>query len=512
MKRAFYCGLIASITSGIFLVIFRLAAGVLTPPEVLVDIIVRLIPLNLFLLGVSTFGSSAKIILLIVLAVLFIIAGGLVGMLWHWLKRRWSWLDHRREWVVVVAVSFILWVLAMVSLVPASGKGFFGIQSQPWPAAMVLVWLLASFAYTFTFAGLFFRPPVPQPTVSEIDSSRRTFLKRLAYAGVGLILVGGVGAILWKIANSTMQMMSGTGQLSPEITPNADFYVVSKDFSPPQVDSASWKLQVTGLVDHELSLSYEQLKALPPTSFYLTLECISNEVGGTQIGNAQWKGVLLRDVMSSITVKDSVRKVVLYGADDYADSITPQKAMADDVLLAYEMNGVPVPPEHGYPVRLLVPGIYGMKNVKWLNRIDFVDQDFIGFWEQAGWSDQAVIKTMSRIDVPASASQSKPHEVLMLGGVAFAGDRGVSLVEVSTDGGKTWNTAAMKPALSPFSWVIWVYNWTPVQNDNYIIQVRATDGQGNLQSDIPTPALPDGASGYDSRLVVITPNPSPTQQ
>jgi hypothetical protein len=171
------------------------------------------------------------------------------------------------------------------------------------------------------------------------------------------------------------------------------------------------------------------------------------------------------------------------------------------------MNGVPLPAKHGFPVRLLAAGIYGMKNVKWLTKIELVDHDYLGFWEGAGWSNQAVIQTTSRVDVPSSVSHVKLGQSLPLGGVAFAGDRSISKVEVSSDAGSTWNEASISDPLSRFSWVLWIYDWTPSGLGDHVIQVRATDGLGNLQSSQRTDPLPDGATGIDSELVIVDSDP-----
>jgi hypothetical protein len=191
--------------------------------------------------------------------------------------------------------------------------------------------------------------------------------------------------------------------------------------------------------------------------------------------------------------------VVLTGEDGYSDSFPLEKALEPGTLLAHHMNGEPLTPPHGFPLRALVPGIYGMKNVKWLKRIEVVDYDFKGYWQQRGWSDQAVIKTSSRIDLPGPGGYY-PEEASAIGGVAFAGDRGISAVEVSTDGGRTWLPAEAKQALSPYTWVLWLREWHPTPG-RYEVLVRAADGTGELQTAEHHRPLPNGASGY--HLVVV---------
>jgi hypothetical protein len=234
------------------------------------------------------------------------------------------------------------------------------------------------------------------------------------------------------------------------------------------------------------------MKALPSIEQYATLACISNEVGGDLIGNAQWRGVRLKDVLGRAGLRPDVIDIVLRASDDYTDSIPLDRAMADGTLLVYEMNGAPLTPEHGSPVRLLVPGIYGMKNVKWIARIEAVDFDARGYWQRRGWDDRAEYKTMSRIDAPDGTVKGETS----IAGIAFSGDRGVSKVEVSTDGGASWEQAELKPALSPISWVLWHKRWRPTRLGRNRLLVRATDGVGQTQTSQYAPPVPSGSSGY----------------
>jgi hypothetical protein len=314
---------------------------------------------------------------------------------------------------------------------------------------------------------------------------------------VGLYDIGKSLLGMW-LRSGSGRVKSGNGvfpeidNLALEVTPTRDFYQVSKNAFDPEVDVRRWKLEVMGLVDNTLSLTYDQLKALPSVEQYATLACISNEVGGDLIGNALWRGVRLKDVLAEAGLKQGVVDIVLRASDDYSDSIPLDRAMADGTLLVYEMNGDPLTSEHGFPVRLLVPGIYGMKNVKWITKIEAVDFDFRGYWQRRGWDDRAEYKTMARIDAPAHSVTGEAT----IAGIAFAGDRGVSKVEVSTDAGKTWGQAVIKSALSAFSWVLWDKTWAPEQAGKHRVVVRATDGRGITQTPQQAPPAPSGSSGY----------------
>jgi DMSO/TMAO reductase YedYZ molybdopterin-dependent catalytic subunit len=286
--------------------------------------------------------------------------------------------------------------------------------------------------------------------------------------------------------------------LALEVTPTDDFYTVSKNAFDPAVDRASWKLEVSGLVEQPYALTYGELTALPAIEQYATLACISNEVGGDLIGNALWRGVSLKALLEQAGLKPGVVDVVLRAADGYADSIPLERALQEGTILAYEMNRAPLNSQHGFPVRLIVPGIYGMKNVKWLTGVEAVDFDFKGYWQARGWDDRAEYKTMSRIDAPNGGVRGRAT----IAGVAFAGDREVSKVEVSTDAGETWEAAEIKPALSGFSWVLWHKEWTDPTPGEHTLVARATDGRGVVQTQRRAAPIPDGASGYHSRTLV----------
>jgi DMSO/TMAO reductase YedYZ molybdopterin-dependent catalytic subunit len=232
---------------------------------------------------------------------------------------------------------------------------------------------------------------------------------------------------------------------------------------------------------------------------FQTLECISNTIGGDLISTAKWVGVPMPLVLNRAGVRPKAVEVVLRAAGGYTESLSVEQAMDESTLLAIGMNDRVLPRAHGFPVRVLSVGTYGMKNPKWLVGMEVVDRPYKGYWEQRGWSKPAVVKTMSRIDVPGSGSQVRGTATFA--GVAFAGDRGISQVEVSTDGGKTWSPADLETALSPLTWRRWLLRWSPQRGGQSGILVRAYDGQGLLQTPKHAAPHPDGASGYDAITV-----------
>lgn len=485
--RGLLTGLLASVGVTFLMGVLRLAAGVPSPPEVALDALTALLPLRLFSLLVGWLGGGAKPLLLGLLVAGQLALGAGLGWLWT----RGVSKAGARAWVYALALSLMLWIASMVGLLPLAGKGPFGLG-----LSMAMAWLLLSLVYGALLVLLSQRrlsPPTPLP-------GRRRFLVRLSAALVGAALSAGLGKLLWGWLGAEEEDRTPT--LTPEVTPTEDFYTVSKNFLDPTVEAAPWRLEVAGLVDNPLTLDYAALRGLPSVTRYLTLECISNEVGGDLIGNAHWKGVPLRDILLQAGVREAAYEVVLRAQDGYSDSIPLAKALEPGTMIAYEMNGQPLTPSHGFPARLLVPGIYGMKNVKWLTRIELVDYEYYGFWQQREWSDTALIQTMSRIDFPRWRTY-RPGEIGLVAGIAFAGDRGISRVEVSPDEGQSWFPAQVKASLSPYTWVLWRWEWTPPGPGRYTILVRAADGQGELQSPEAAPPLPEGATGYHRVTVSV---------
>jgi DMSO/TMAO reductase YedYZ molybdopterin-dependent catalytic subunit len=291
--------------------------------------------------------------------------------------------------------------------------------------------------------------------------------------------------------------------LASEVTSTQDFYKVSKNFfSDPDPDPTQWTVQITGLVNKPYTIHYQDLLKLPAIERYQTLQCISNPIGGDLIGNALWRGASLSEIIRAAEPKPNAIKVVFTAADGYQDSITLDRAMSPNNVVAHTMNGEPLIAGHGIPARLLIPGIYGMKNVKWLTKIELMSIDFKGYWQQRGWSDDAFIRTMSRIDVPNSDQGAAKVGLVTVAGIAFGGDKGISTVEVSSDGGTTWQEATLKDPLGRFTWRLWRYTWKAPPGEHQL-QVRATNGAGELQTSIVSDTLPNGATGWHSITVTV---------
>jgi DMSO/TMAO reductase YedYZ molybdopterin-dependent catalytic subunit len=296
--------------------------------------------------------------------------------------------------------------------------------------------------------------------------------------------------------------LEADGKLTPVITSVADFYHVSKNISDPVVDGASWALTVGGLVAKPLRLTYDDVVARAKTRNITTLSCISNELNGDLAGTAEWTGLPLRELLEEAGINPATVDVVFRAADGYDDSIPFAQAMDPTTLLVTGMNGEPLPPDHGFPARLIVPPIYGMKNVKWVEQIEAVDIDYKGYWQTRGWSDPAPYQIWGRIDTPAAGEELSPGPA-MAAGVAAAGDRGILRVEISLDGGTTWADAELEPSINPnFTWVRWVFPFEATAGVTQML-MRATDGDGTVAPSEYLPPLPDGATGWPERTVRV---------
>lgn len=508
--------LIAGLGFSLSLLVFPLGLATTSVPEVLGDGLTRFIPPAAFSFLIVRLEGLAKPLLLAGLLVVMVVlgAGTGIGAAWAW-RRYPSFRLPPWDWLIL---SLGLWLLTMAVLVPlVGGKGVFGSEvSSGWgrfSASALLSFLLYGF-----LLSRFHHWWLPQPEEAEAkgigpSKTRRQVLQGLALGG--LAAVGG-GYLYRLLSLGTRGMGAGAGarglahgQMPPVVTPNESFYVVSKNFMNPELDARDWLLEIDGLVERPMKLSLEALRAVPSQEEYVTLECISNPVGGLLMSNALWRGVPLKTLLDMAGLKPGVEDVSLYAQDGYTESIPLEVALRPQVMVAYEMNGEPLPSDHGYPARLLIPGRFGLKSVKWLTTIFPVDQDFKGYWQQRGWSDEAVVKTTSQVRVPADRAML-PVQEAQVGGVAFAGDRGISRVEVSFDDGETWLPAEADRPLSPYTWVLWRAAWRPSTANLYRLAVRATDGQGRLQIARYTSTAPDGATGLH-RIGVTVERSQPPQ-
>jgi hypothetical protein len=283
--------------------------------------------------------------------------------------------------------------------------------------------------------------------------------------------------------------------------PNDRFYRIDTSLLVPIVDIADWSLRIHGLVDRETTLTWSELVGLPMFEQYVTIACVSNEVGGDLVGNAKWTGVRLREVLALAGVQASATQLVGRSVDGWTAGMPTAWVMDPErePMIAVRMNDQPLPAAHGFPARLIIPGLYGyVSATKWLAELELTTLEaFNGYWVPLGWSKEAPILTQSRIDTPRGPVDAG---TVPIAGIAWAPDRGISRVEVGVDG--TWYDARLSRPISDATWVQWVLDWAATPGD-HTIQVRATDGAGQTQTDLQSPPAPDGARGWHTRTVTV---------
>jgi DMSO/TMAO reductase YedYZ molybdopterin-dependent catalytic subunit len=294
----------------------------------------------------------------------------------------------------------------------------------------------------------------------------------------------------------------------PLITPAKDFYLIDTNLSSPQINVDNWSLKIKGAVDNPIELGYKDLLAMSTREADITLSCVSNEVGGSLISNGRWTGVLLSDVLAEAGVsRDKIgsasEQLVGRSVDGWTSGFKTDLALdGREALVAFGLNGDQLPIKHGYPVRLVVPGLYGyVSATKWITEIELTNWDFDAYWIQRTWSKEGPIRTQSRIDTVKDGDRVSAGSVAV-GGVAWAPHRGIERVQVSTDNGETWNEAKLADQLALDTWRQYVYNWE-AKSGNYILKVRATDGEGETQTAEQTSPHPSGATGYHTVKVAV---------
>jgi DMSO/TMAO reductase YedYZ molybdopterin-dependent catalytic subunit len=351
------------------------------------------------------------------------------------------------------------------------------------------------------------------------DWSRRGFLIRSGSVGAAAV-VAGIGGRSLLEASRAIPAAAGasipqagvvatlpTGSsldvagLTPLVVPNDEFYRIDTALLTPNVNVATWSLRIHGLVDRETQLTFAELVELPMIEQYVTIACVSNVVGGRLVGNAKWTGVRLRDVLDIAGVQSGATQLVGRSVDGWTAGMPTSWVMdpAREPMIAVKMNDEVLPRIHGFPARLIVPGLFGyVSATKWLSELELTTLEaFDGYWVPLGWAKEGPILTQARIDVPGDG-RSVPAGRVAIAGVAWAPDRGISKVEIAIDG--EWRDATIATPISNATWVQWTYGWDAAAAGpgDHRIEVRATDGNGELQSPGPSEPAPDGARGYHS--------------
>ena len=454
---------------------------------------------------VALFGINDKLALEVFVALVALALGALLGMV---AVRRY----------VVAAVGF--GAFGALGFVAASGQPLANPAMVAAQAAISIAIGLQALSSLIVRLGT----AAGGDATPASDPARRSFLLRASVVGVAAVASGlagrsliersrtaPVGSVPLPPASEVVPALAGEMDLAatipgltPIVVPNDQFYRIDTALIVPNVDVSTWTLRIHGLVERETTLTWDELLALPMFEQYVTIACVSNEVGGGLVGNAKWTGVRLRDVLDIAGVLPSATQLVgrPVAGDGFSAGMPTAWVMDPErePMIAIQMNDEPLPRAHGYPARLIIPGLYGyVSATKWLAELELTTlENFNGYWIPLGWAKEAPILTQSRIDTPRDSVAAGR---VPIAGVAWAPDRGVSRVEVAIDG--EWRDAELSAPISDTTWVQWVVRWdaTPGQHE---IRVRATDGNGVVQEELPSRPAPDGARGWHGARVNVS--------
>ncbi|WP_081733575.1 molybdopterin-dependent oxidoreductase [Paenarthrobacter nicotinovorans] len=491
----------------------ELTAGLLSPlvspVTALGGAVIDAVPPGVKDLAVQLFGTADKVVLIASIGIVAGLLAALAGV-----------LERRRTG----------WGLTMAGVAGAAGLTAVVTRAQAGPQA-ALAPIVAAIVTMLLLRALVRRlatwlPPGAARARQGDDPAplaRRSFLNALAGTSLAAAVAGTVTAVLTRattVASGFRESMTlpepttptqaipagaslSVDGISPLVTPNADFYRIDTALTVPAIDPPAWKLKVTGMVENEVELDFATLLSKPMTERHITIACVSNNVGGDLIGNALWLGWPVRELLAMARPKAGADMVLSTSNDGWTAS-TPLEALTDnrDAMLAVGMNGEPLPLEHGFPVRMIVPGLYGFVSAtKWLTELKVTRfADDTAYWTPRGWSDHGPIKTQSRIDVPRSGRTVQSGTV-QFGGVAWAQHRGVSRVELRLNRGP-WKQATLAGGISTDTWYQWQLG-VELSPGDYEVQVRATDSTGQPQTEDKAPVAPDGATGYHTINVKV---------
>jgi DMSO/TMAO reductase YedYZ molybdopterin-dependent catalytic subunit len=457
-------------------------------------------------LAVSLFGTNDKTALVVGIVVVSVLFGALLGIAAAW-----------RFWIGTAGFALF------------GAVGVWAYTRDPFGSLGVGL-TAAVLAVAAGVASLRLLLRAAEPAVAAVAADqpppasgtpRRTFLVGAAALGAGAAASAALGrrARTSEAAESArrtvtiprpksaqavpVQQPFTVPGLSPYVTANDDFYRIDTALIAPEIDVDSWQLSVSGMVDEPFSIGYDELLSLAAEERVVTLQCVSNEIGGTLVGNAVWQGVPLDVLLDRAGVQDGATQLVGRAVDRWTAGF-PTELVGDGrvAMVAYAMNGRPLPVTHGFPARLIVAGLYGyVSATKWLTEIELTTwEGFDGYWITRGWAKEGPIKTASRIDVPRSGA-AIPTGRTAVAGVAWAPTHGIERVELQVDA-EDWQECRLGDVASKNTWVQWVYEWDAAPGD-HVLTVRATDGDGQTQTSEIQPPIPDGATGWHSRRVRV---------
>ena len=451
--------------------------------------------------AIALFGTGDKAALLVGLGLLVAILAAAIGV-----------LELRRPPFGVVGLAVVSLVATITAVTRAEATTLWALPTVIGTIAGVIVLRVGIRRLSRWIA-------VPTTGSTNAALSRRGFIGFLS-ASAGAAVVAGLAA---RVVNSTSTAVNAVREalslpapavaaapipagaeldiegLYPLVTPNLDFYRIDTAIVVPVVRAADWRLRIVGEVENEIEITFEELLALPLIETYVTLTCVSNEVGGGLIGNAKWMGYPIRELLARAKPKAGADMVLSRSVDGFTAG-TPLSVLMEedrDSILAVSMNGEALPLEHGFPVRMVVPGLYGyVSATKWVTELKLTRfSKETAYWTDRGWSEKGPIKLSSRIDTPKYTSIVKVGEPIAVAGVAWAQHVGVKKVEIRVDKG-AWMPTTLATAISDDTWVQWSIVWTPPEDKVYLIEVRATDAKRTVQSSERVQPAPNGSEGW----------------
>lgn len=523
-------GLLGSLMAVIVMIALRLLVGTPTLPELAGERILPLMTADQFVSMQIRFAPNSKTVPLFYALVGQFVIGILIGPLWALVARpgangRWP---GRRAWLAAGAFALGMEALTLLLFWPVLFGNLYGytITDALWVNALTTLAIFAVFMASVALGDHWLRAAAlgrwlsgagsvgasesasPQTVERVSGVSRREALGTLGVfalgAGVGFLATRELIVAYLARSNLSYEGMETDYAVSraTQLTPNQNFYVVSKNLLDPGVVVSDWRLELTGLARQPRVWTYAEARALPHETRAITLECIANGPGGHLMSTAEFTGFTLANAIAAAGgALPSASHVIFSGVDGYQSSLPLADLLAARALLAYDMNGVALPERHGYPLRVVVAGRYGEQSPKWLTRVELADHPFKGLYQSQGWYD-GQIHTTSRIERPDSR-RSIPLAPVTVGGLAYAGIRGVRRVEVSADWGLSWHDATLVPPLSDQTWVYWTWQWTPPARGQFTLIVRATDGTGAVQIPTETSTVPNGATGWHYVSVTV---------
>ncbi|MDM7891224.1 molybdopterin-dependent oxidoreductase [Curtobacterium caseinilyticum] len=498
------CGVVAVVA---FLAVAELGALVLggagSPLVAVGSAVIDLAPPAAKDVMVGLFGTADKAALFVLMAVVTVVVSAGAGVL------------ERSRPPFGALVFAVGGALALFAVTTRSGSGTWdGAPTVLGVAGAVVVLRVLLRKLRRWEAAAAVPSASPRPAATE----RRAFLLWGAATAVAAVVVGGAARAgtaaaqaaaaarravrLPRAATPAAAVPAGASldvrDLTPYVTPNAQFYRIDTALRVPSIDPAAWTLRIHGAVDHEVELTWDELLALPLQEHMATLSCVSNEVGGDLIGNALWLGYPIRELLARAGVHDDADMVLSRSVDGFSAG-TPLDVLQDEgtaALLAVGMNGEPLPPEHGFPVRMVVPGLFGyVSATKWVTELEVTRfADAQGYWTPRGWSERGPVKLESRIDTPRGGASLTAGQEVAVAGVAWQPHTGVKGVQVRIDGG-AWQDATLAESVSADTWRQWVHRWTPDAGPHRL-EVRATSADGQVQTSVQRPPAPNGATGW----------------